>query len=237
MVLLIFKQGCALRKIEGSPVLWNCKIYGARHMICMKNLRFSSCPKAKVRCQGPPGSARAQPCLSQGIRKKFHKEICKLLAQNTCWKSFLFQILKSMIFLLSTTEWICQLCCIWLIRAWYQDLVSWNGSIKGMSSGSVALSPSPVHHSSPFTRWLLLFHPIFLPRPSPHPLVQSLVPGYSFNLYSKACFHFWMSWISFAAKQSWMTLRMRRPLFVGSYLKVMWWALSQWKCRKICNKW
>ena len=29
-----------------------------------KNLRFSSRPRAKVRCQGPPGSARAQPwCL------------------------------------------------------------------------------------------------------------------------------------------------------------------------------
>ena len=31
-------------------------------MICMKNLRFSSCLRANVRCQGPPGSARAQPC-------------------------------------------------------------------------------------------------------------------------------------------------------------------------------
>ena len=55
-------QGCALRKIEGSPVLWTCKIQGAQHMICMKNLRFSSRPRAKVRCQGPPGFARAQPC-------------------------------------------------------------------------------------------------------------------------------------------------------------------------------
>ena len=54
-------QGCALRKIEGSPVLWNCKIQGAQHMICMKTLRFSSRPRAKVRRQGPPGSARAQP--------------------------------------------------------------------------------------------------------------------------------------------------------------------------------
>ena len=133
----------------------------------MKNLRFSSCPSAKVRHQGPPGSARAQPCLSQGIRKKSHKEICKLLAWNTCWKSALFRILKSMIFLLSTTEWICQHCCIWLIRAWYQNLVSWNGNIKGMSPGSVAFSPSPVHHSVPFTHWLLLFHPIFLPCPRP----------------------------------------------------------------------
>ena len=31
-------------------------------MICMKNLRFSSRLRAKVRRQGPPGSARAQPC-------------------------------------------------------------------------------------------------------------------------------------------------------------------------------
>ena len=29
-------------------------------MICMKNLRFSSCPRAKVGYQGPLGSARAQ---------------------------------------------------------------------------------------------------------------------------------------------------------------------------------
>ena len=55
------RQGCALRKIQLSPVLWNCKIWGAQHMICMKNLRFSSRPRSKVRRQGPPGSARAQP--------------------------------------------------------------------------------------------------------------------------------------------------------------------------------
>ena len=30
-------------------------------MICTKNLRFSGCPRAKVGCQGPLGSARAQP--------------------------------------------------------------------------------------------------------------------------------------------------------------------------------
>ena len=30
-------------------------------MICMKNLRFSSRPRAKVGRHGPPGSARAQP--------------------------------------------------------------------------------------------------------------------------------------------------------------------------------
>ena len=47
-------QGCALRKIEGSPVLWACKIQGAQHMICMKKLWFSSHPRTKVRFQGPP---------------------------------------------------------------------------------------------------------------------------------------------------------------------------------------
>ena len=30
-------------------------------MICMKCLRFSGRPRAKVRCQGPLGSARALP--------------------------------------------------------------------------------------------------------------------------------------------------------------------------------
>ena len=30
-------------------------------MIFMKNLRFTSCPGAKVRPQWPPGTARAQP--------------------------------------------------------------------------------------------------------------------------------------------------------------------------------
>ena len=59
---VVANQGCALRKTEGSPVLRNCKTQGAQHMICMKNLSFSSRPRAKVRCQGPPGSARAQPC-------------------------------------------------------------------------------------------------------------------------------------------------------------------------------
>ena len=35
-------------------------------MSCMKKLRFSSRPRAKVRHQGPPGSARAQPCFNDG---------------------------------------------------------------------------------------------------------------------------------------------------------------------------
>ena len=56
-------QGCALRKIEGNPVLWTCEIQCAQHMISMKKQRFSSRPSKKVRRHGPPGSARAQPCF------------------------------------------------------------------------------------------------------------------------------------------------------------------------------
>ena len=41
--------------------------------------------------------------------------------------------------------------------------------------------------------------------------------------------------ILFAAKHSWTALRMSRPLFVGSYLQVTWWALDQWKERKIAS--
>ena len=33
------------------------------------------------------------------------------------------------------------------------------------------------------------------------------------------------------------TLRISRPLFVGSWLQVTWWALDQQKGRKICNEW
>ena len=43
----------------------------------------------------------------------------------------------------------------------------------------------------------------------------------------KACFRLHMSRILFAAKQSWTILSMSRPLFVGSYLQVTWWAFGQ----------
>ena len=69
LLTCISVQGCGLTKIEGSPVLWTCKIQGAQHMICTKNLRFSSCPGAKVGRQGPPGSAGAQ-LGSQQMNKK-----------------------------------------------------------------------------------------------------------------------------------------------------------------------
>ena len=47
-------------------------------MICMKNQRFSSRPRAKVRRQGPPGSARAQPCPKEQLTKLFDLLIMSL---------------------------------------------------------------------------------------------------------------------------------------------------------------
>ena len=53
--------------------------------------------------------------------------------------------------------------------------------------------------------------------------------------------HVWfrlhVSRVLFAATHSWTTLGMSRPLFVGNYLQVTWWAFSQWKGRKICIEW
>ena len=48
----------------------------------MKNLRFSSHPRAKVRRQGPPGSARAQPCfdLPRWVRKRSLREVLNEMA-------------------------------------------------------------------------------------------------------------------------------------------------------------
>ena len=37
---------------------------------------------------------------------------------------------------------------------------------------------------------------------------------------------FTMSRILFAAEHSWTILRMSRPLFLGNYLEVMWWAFG-----------
>ena len=42
----------------------------------------------------------------------------------------------------------------------------------------------------------------------------------------KAWFYFRMSGIIFRAKHSWTRLCMSRPLFVGSYLRVAWWAVG-----------
>ena len=53
---------------------------------------------------------------------------------------------------------------------------------------------------------------------------------------TKARFPLRMSRILFAAKHCWTALHMSRPLFVGSYLQVTWWAFGQWK-EKICFEW
>ena len=54
----------------------------------------------------------------------------------------------------------------------------------------------------------------------------------------KVWFHLRMSMrIVFPAKNSWTTLRISTPLFVGSYLQVTWWALGQWKGRNISIEW
>ena len=53
-------QGCALRKIEGSPALWTCEIQCAQQMISVKKQRFSSRPGTKVTDAGTTGH-RAQP--------------------------------------------------------------------------------------------------------------------------------------------------------------------------------
>ena len=45
-------QGCALRKIEGSPVLWTCEILGAQHIISIEKVTFSSCPGANLVAKG-----------------------------------------------------------------------------------------------------------------------------------------------------------------------------------------
>ena len=48
-LFLIILQGCtALRKIEGSPVLWTCEIQGTQHKMSMKKLRFSSSRQQKL---------------------------------------------------------------------------------------------------------------------------------------------------------------------------------------------
>ena len=50
-------QGCALRKIEGSPVLWTCEIQGAQHIISIEKSNILWSPRSKIRCQGLPDTA------------------------------------------------------------------------------------------------------------------------------------------------------------------------------------
>ena len=65
-------HGWALKNIEGSPVLWNCEIQGAQHMLLYEK-KPPSYPRAKAKkCQGSQGATRAQPCRSKiGKRNLF----------------------------------------------------------------------------------------------------------------------------------------------------------------------
>ena len=89
---------------------------------------------------------------SRGISEKLRKEICIACSKSVFWKIFSRIVgtwyWKSAI--LSTAPRICQHEDIGPIRAWYQNLVSWNGCIKGMSPGSATLSPFPGNHSAHF---------------------------------------------------------------------------------------
>ena len=44
-----FQEGCALREVEGTPVLWNCEVQHVQHILFMgKKPRFPSYPGGKV---------------------------------------------------------------------------------------------------------------------------------------------------------------------------------------------
>ena len=64
-------------------------------------------------------------------------------------------------------------------RAWYQNLVSWNGGIKGMSPGSAALSPPrlPLGYLTPF----------FAFSPSPANPAPHAEPGSRPRKYPMSC--------------------------------------------------
>ena len=89
---------------------------------------------------------------SQGMSGKSCKEICFASAQNSCF----IRILGAWHWqsaILSTAPRIYQHEDIWLIRAWYQNLVLWNGGIKGMSPCFAVLSSSPGHSWARFAPW------------------------------------------------------------------------------------
>ena len=80
--------------------------------------------------------------------------------------------------ILSTAPRICQHDDIWPIRAWYQNLVSWNGGIKGISPGSAALSPSPGYRSACFARRCFSYLTPFLPfSPTAEPVPRLKIKG------------------------------------------------------------
>ena len=90
--LTSLKNGC-----EGDyPVLWTCVIQCAQHMISMKKQKFCSCPRTKLRCHGPPGSARAQPwCYTFLLLLELNKNIIILSLFNPLSPSIHIQILQT----------------------------------------------------------------------------------------------------------------------------------------------
>ena len=56
-------RGCALRKIQGSPLLWNCQILGAQHMILYEKSKIFYSLKGK---SSVPGSTRL--CQSTALQ-------------------------------------------------------------------------------------------------------------------------------------------------------------------------
>ena len=113
---------------------------------------------------------------SQGISQKSHKEICVACLKSMLnlfswivgawyWKS---AILSTALRSYHDED-------IWPIRAWYQNMVSWNSGVKGMSPGSAALFPSPGYCSAHFARryFSYLFFP-FSPTAEPGPRLMYL---------------------------------------------------------------
>ena len=85
-----------------------------------------------------------------GISEKSLKEIIIiLLARNPCFKT-LFPNCRSVILKECNTVNSTANLSTW---AWYQNLVSWNGGIKGISQGSTALLPSTGYLFGWFPIW------------------------------------------------------------------------------------
>ena len=78
--------------------------------------------------------------------------------------------------------------------------------------------------------------PVFLLSPGINTLGTTLQPCWIYPM-SRGLVSTNQTFFASEAKHSWTALRMSRPLFVGSYLQVTWWALGRWKERKICFEW
>ena len=64
-------HGWALKNIEGSPVLWNCEIQGAQHMLLYEKKNLLVAQEQKQSARGSPDATRAQPCSSKIGKRSF----------------------------------------------------------------------------------------------------------------------------------------------------------------------